>query len=258
MRERLRLDRAKLHLSALEEVPDHLSNTLQAIASRRANREPLAYIFGNWPFYGLDLIITPAVLIPRPETEGLVDLAAMAYQRLQSLKPTPRLVDVGTGSGAVAIALVKEGNLKEVMATESSREALEVARRNVIKHGLGGRVRLMEGDLLLPIEGTLDLIVGNLPYIPTSRLPDLQPEVQWEPQQALDGGPDGLDVIRRLLTQAKEKLASDGAILLEIDQGEARPLREFSKGLFPDAKVSVEKDLAGLDRYFLLELTQAK
>jgi len=258
LREKLKLDRAKLHLRAHEEIPDQLSDSLKVITSRRLKREPLAYIFGHWSFYGLDLIVTPDVLIPRHETEGLVDLTLMVCQRFHRLKPSLKLVDVGTGSGAVAVVLAKEGKVQEVLATESSEEALKVARRNVRKHRLGGKVKLLEGDLLEPVERPLDVIVGNLPYIPTSRLSHLQPEVQWEPRQALDGGPDGLDVIRKLLVQAKDKLVKGGVILLEIDQGEAEPLREFSKGLFPNASVLVEKDLAGLDRYFLLEMPQAK
>ncbi|MBM3926664.1 MAG: peptide chain release factor N(5)-glutamine methyltransferase [SAR202 cluster bacterium] len=253
LRETLGLDRTQLHLQAMESVSSILAEKLEHIVSCRAKREPLAYIFGHWPFYGLDIIVTPDVLIPRPETEGLVEIAMALCRRLQAKKPSRKVVDVGTGSGAVAVVLAKEAGLEEVMAADSSREALGVAHRNLCKYGLGHRVKLLEGDLLEPIASPLDLIIANLPYIPTSRLPNLQPEVRWEPRQALDGGPDGLNVIKRMLMQAKRKLAAGGSILLEIDEGQSEPLKAFSKDLFPNAAMSVEKDLAGLDRYFLLE-----
>jgi release factor glutamine methyltransferase len=253
LREVLGLDRAQLHLCAMELTSLEVSEKLESILARRVRREPLAYIFGHWSFFGLDFIVTPDVLIPRPETEGLVEIAAAWCKRNRENRPFPAVVDVGAGSGAISIALAKECDLKYVMATESSPQALEVAARNVEKHGLRARVKLLRGDLLEPVDGPLDLVISNLPYIPTGRLPHLQPEVHKEPRQALDGGADGLDIIKRLLMQAQDKLAHGGMVLLEIDEDQGEPLKAFSKALSPNCEISVEKDLAGLDRYFLLE-----
>jgi release factor glutamine methyltransferase len=253
LRDALGLDRVQLHLRAMEQVEVCVAEKLESFVSRRARGEPLAYIFGHWPFFGLDFIISPHVLIPRPETEGLVEMAIGFCRQLEVKSVRAKVADVGTGSGVIAVTLAKECNLQHVLAIDSSTQALDVAKKNVEKHALAGKVKVMEGDLLGPAKVPLHLIVGNLPYIPTNRLPGLQPEVQWEPRHALDGGPDGLDVIKRLLVQARGKLASGGIILLEIDDGQGEALKDFSAGVFPKPRVSVEKDLSGLSRYFMLE-----
>ena len=128
-----------------------------------------------------------------------------------------------------------------------------MARANVDKFGLGERIELLEGDLLEPISGRVDVIVANLPYIPSARLGELQPELGWEPRAALDGGADGMGLLRRLMGQAAGKLASDGVMLLEIDEGHGEALRRLAARLFPGASVLVEKDLAGLERILAVE-----
>jgi release factor glutamine methyltransferase len=212
----------------------------------RAARWPLPYLTGRCEFYGLRLRVNRAVLIPRPETELLVE-AAINRLRTTDRRP-PRVVDVGTGSGAIAIALAKHLPGATVIATEASLPALRVAAYNCRRHGLADRVRLLWGELLQPLDQPVDLIVANLPYIPTGDLAGLPPEVQHEPRLALDGGPDGLDAVRRLLDQAPEYLKPGGALVLEIGAEQGPAARALAVARFPAAEVSVLKDYASLDR----------
>jgi release factor glutamine methyltransferase len=184
----------------------------RALVARRAAREPLQHLLGFEGFDGLRLEVGPDVLIPRPETEGLE-------------RPRARVADVGTGRGAIACALAVRFPGVEVVAIDRSPAALAVAARNARAHGLADRVRLVAGDLLEPLAGPVDVIVANLPYIPGALLPALPPEVsRWEPRAALDGGPDGLSVLRRLVMAAPRALAPGGSILLEIGEEQAGPL----------------------------------
>jgi release factor glutamine methyltransferase len=207
----------------------------------------MAYLTGIREFWSFELDVTPAVLIPRQETEILVESVIKHFQGKAAA-----IADIGAGSGAICIALAKELPEAGVYATEVSREAMEVAQRNVDKHQLGDRVSLLYGDLLRPLEeaglrGRLNTVVSNPPYIPSGEIDNLQPEVRFEPRGALDGGPDGLDVIRRLLSESPEYLVPGGMFFTEIgfDQGEAVKELAVQAG-FVD--VIVVKDLAGLDR----------
>ena len=229
---------------------------------RRAAGEPVAYIRGMKEFYGLAFGSDPRALIPRPETERLVELAeAEVVRRLAAAprsadSPPLRIADVGTGSGAVAVALVvaleRRGIRSEfvVMATEVSPEALQLARENAVGHAVADRIRFVEADLLPPyLEAPFDLVLANLPYVRTAVIPDLPVATSYEPVLALDGGPDGLDVIRRLLERLHDgALASDGEGLLEIggDQGEA--IVTVVEEVVPGWTCQVEVDLGGLPR----------
>lgn len=243
--------------------PEHIMTpSEQALAeqlvSRRQRREPLAYILGSQPFFGLDLLVTPAVLIPRPETEELVERAIQwLNQRAAGRRETLaslRVIDVGTGSGAIALALAYALPELHVIGVDDAAPALEVARTNARRLGLERRVHFAAGDLLLPFAGPFDLILANLPYIPSAELPTLMPEVsQYEPRRALDGGSDGLEPLRRLLTQACTKLAPDGALMAEIGSQQGTPALAAASALMPDCRARVEKDLAGLDRILIVE-----
>jgi len=248
----MRMPRQDLFAQQEAEVGPPQEQALHDVIQRRLKREPLAYILGYKEFYGINLLVNPSVLIPRPETESLVEHAL--FMALMGME-TPELViaDVGTGAGAIAINLAIHLPAARIYAIDNTDPVLDVASYNIRAHNVADRVRLLKGDLLEPLEEPVDLVVANLPYIPTQRIPTLQPEVQWEPRPALDGGPDGLDLVRRLLRQAAgDKLKDHGIILLELDPEQMPPVRELARQLFPEAEITVEKDLAQLDRMLVI------
>ena len=243
----MRMARQSIFAEQETEVSGQQQAALDSLLERRFSREPLAYILGQREFYGISVMVTPAVLIPRPETEGLVEHALfMALMAMESTDLT--IADVGTGSGAIAINLAIHLPAARIFAVDVADVVLDVAAYNIQAHGVADRVSLAIGDLLDAVPEPVDLIVANLPYIPTERLPTLQPEVQREPKLALDGGPEGLDLVRRLLAQAEEKLKDHGIILLELDPEQVPIVQELALRHFPDGSTSVELDLAGLDR----------
>ena len=243
----MRMARQSIFAEQETEVTGQQQAALDEFLERRYSREPLAYILGQREFYGINVVLTPAVLIPRPETEGLVEQALfMALMGMESTELT--IADVGTGSGAIAINLAIHLPSAKIYAVDVQDAVLDVAAYNVRVHGVADRVNLAIGDLLDAVPEPVDLIVANLPYIPTDRIPTLQPEVQQEPVLALDGGPDGLDLVRRLLIQAEDKLNSHGIILMEIDPDQIPVVQELALQHFPEGSTSVEKDLAGMDR----------
>lgn len=217
---------------------------LEASLRRRVSGEPLPYILGHWEFYGLDLIVTPAVLIPRPETELLVE-QALAWLRC-SPADRPRVVDVGTGSGCIAIALATHRPGLRLIASDISPAALEVARQNARRCGLAGQIAFIQANLLPP-GGPYDLICANLPYIPRLALSGLAVS-RHEPRLALDGGPDGRALVRRLLAQATHSLAPQAALLLEIEASQGPDARALAEAHFPGASIAIVPDLAGRDR----------
>ena len=218
-----------------------------ALVARRADGIPLAYLTGERAFYDLTLIVTPDVLIPRPETEHLVE-RALAWA--QGRAGSPRIADVGAGSGAIAVTLARHLPAARVWALDVSRAALGVARRNAARYDLGERIHCVQADLLGPLlgaRGAFDLIAANLPYVPTSALEAL-PVSRREPRLALDGGPDGLAVIRRLLAQVPRVLAADGLLLLEIEATQGERAAALAAAALPGARVTVHADYAGHDR----------
>lgn len=217
------------------------------LVRERARRVPVAYLTGRKEFMGLEFTVTPDVLIPRPETELLVELAR---EHLRG-RPDPLAIDVGTGSGAIAVSLAVLEPRVRVRATDVSAAALAVARANAALHGVAGRVVFLQGDLLDPVpEDTVrraDLLAANLPYVPAAEIDGLFPEVRAEPRLALDGGPDGLDLYRRLVPRAAALLPPGALVLLEIAPCQAGAAR----GLFDPAdwaEVRCHRDLAGRER----------
>jgi len=217
---------------------------LQAFAARRAAREPLPYILGQIEFYSLTLHLTPSAIVPRPETEILVE-AAIARAAAHHIRLA---IDVGTGCGAIALALARHLPHLQVVATDISRDALAPARENVRSHDLADRVLLACADLLDGIRARAECITANLPYIPSGEFPDLQPEVRdFEPRIGLDGGRDGLEIIRRLSVQLFDHLCQGGFAALEVGAGQAA---EVAKLLLRAGLCDIEvlPDLAGIDR----------
>ena len=249
------IDRASLYSDPDRAFSDAEAQLLATLVARRCEREPLPYILGHWEFYGLDYIVNPAVLIPRPETETLVEEALLCALPMAQSKRPITIADVGTGSGCVAISLAKRLPQATVVATDISPDALEVARQNIERHDVANQIHLHEGDLLSNYDGKLDLIVSNPPYVPNGEVPGLQPEVALhEPSTALGGGSDGLSIIRRLMEQASEQLAPKGALMIEFNPPQSSVLLSEARSLWPNAECRVVKDLAGLDRVLVVEL----
>ena len=209
---------------------------LRDLVRRRAQREPLQHLLGTVEFLGLTLKSDARALIPRPETEQLCEILAGQAAAPECIWKTGRIVDVGTGSGCIALALAAKLPGAQVTGLDASDDALALAQENAARTELAGRVTFMKSNLLAAVEGPLDLIVANLPYIPTAELPGLQGEVQREPASALDGGADGLAIIRRLLPEAAAKLRAGGILAMEVGLGQAAqlaaelPLHGFSAG----------------------------
>lgn len=241
-------ERAELYARLGEPIPPAARARLQALVDRRLLREPAAYILGRAWFYGIELLVDPRVLIPRPETELLVEAALGCVEERFGGRAC-LIADVGTGSGAVAIALALHLPRARILATDASGEALEVARTNSARHGVGDRVELLPGDLLEPLPGPVDVIVANLPYVRDADIPHLAPEVRdFEPLAALAGGADGLDAVRRLLARAGDCLRPRGAVMLEIGQGQAEAAVMLARRHLPGSAVDTLRDLAGIER----------
>ena len=246
LRHVLEYDRARFYASLPDEIDGKSLRRVEILADRRIAHEPLAYIIGRREFYGLDLTVSPAVLIPRQETESLVD-AALEFARQRS-DDGISIADIGTGSGAIAVALAVNLPAAQVYATDCSTSALAVADRNRHRHGVADRVCLLRGDLLFPLPQPVDLILSNPPYIATKLMSGLAPEVQMEPRVALDGGEEGLEVIRRLFEQAPSKLRAGGVLMVEISPEQLDAVCEMAKNLFPGAEITHHDDLLGLPR----------
>jgi len=210
---------------------------------------PLPYVIGEWEFFGMLFKITPNVLIPRPETELLVETA---INWLQAHPQRTRIAEVGTGSGCIAISIAANLPGAKITATDISPEALTVAEKNAALHQVRDQIQLLENDLLSGVPGPFDLICANLPYIPSSALRQL-PVYLREPTLALDGGEDGLKVIGRLLEQTAQKLAQGGLALLEIEAGQADQAKALAAGCFPQAVIDTKLDLAGHHRLLIIE-----
>jgi len=224
-------------------------NGILNATARIVHGEPLPYVIGHWEFFGLDFHLTPAVLIPRPETELLVERAIIWLRA----HPTRRkAIDVGTGSGCIGISLAVNISEIHILLTDISLEALNVAHMNADSHGLLGRLEFIQADLLDGVSGPFDLICANLPYIPTP-LVNMLPVGEREPRLALDGGLNGTAVINRLLEQARKRLAPGGLLLLEIESSQAQAVTARANADYPTSKVQILKDLAGMDRCLEIE-----
>lgn len=252
LRHALGLDRTAFFASLKDEAPSAALKRFDGYIERRLRLEPTAYITGVREFFGLEFEVTPAVLIPRPETETLVEAAIELSKSRGRIRRGPVIADVGTGSGAVAVALAKNVPRSDVYATDSSAEALAVAERNARRHD-AERVMCLRGDLLSPLPEYADIIVANLPYVPSRDIDGLEPEVRdYEPRSALDGGPDGLGVIRRFLAEAPRYLRPNGCVCIEFGDRQAEAIRRLARAACPGMRLQVVKDLAGRDRVLVI------
>ncbi len=221
------------------------------LVAQRGNREPLAYIVGCREFYGLQIRVDPRVLIPRPETELLVEHALEIASHVAAL---PLIADVGAGSGAIAVSLAVHLPESTVYALDASAGALEVTAENARWHRVADRVHCLHSDLLAALPGPVDIVTANLPYVKTDEWQTLAPEIRdHEPRSALDGGPDGLALIVRLLATAEPYLRPNGAILLEIGAGQGVAATTLAHQHFPQARVLLVQDYAKLDRLVAVE-----
>jgi release factor glutamine methyltransferase len=246
------LDRDRTFLLAHPEENLSLNefDQYRLLVARRAEGYPLQYLTGHQGFFQLDFEVTSDVLIPRPETELIVEVG----MEILKDETAPFFADVGTGSGAIAISLLQELPRARAIAVDVSSAALEVAKRNAERHEVIDRLQFIKSDLFAAMASTdkFDLIVSNPPYVPANELNDLQREVRHEPQGALDGGPDGLAVIRRLLQDAPERLSARGHLVFEIGFNQ----HEAVKTLIDHAVwelIEIRKDLQGIPRTVVLE-----
>ncbi|MBI4323638.1 MAG: peptide chain release factor N(5)-glutamine methyltransferase [Chloroflexi bacterium] len=227
----LRVPRLKLYLDFERALTPAELETVRQLVKRRGQREPLQHIIGSTSFCGLEIQVNDQVLIPRPETELLAERARQFLDALAAgTSGPPNVLDFGTGSGCLAIALAAHCPCAQISASDLSPAALAVARQNAASHQLAARIRFSEGDgfRALPAEARFDLIVSNPPYIPSAEIDTLAPEVrEHDPRMALDGGPDGLDFYRRLAEQAAAWLRPGGKIMLEFGDGQAEAIRRI-------------------------------
>jgi len=254
-------ERGQLLVRQHEACPAGFAGIFEALVRRRERREPTGYIVGHREFWNLDIEVRPGVLVPRPETELLVEETlsrlspegagpdASAVPASAPRQSFVRIADVGTGSGCIAVTLARWLPRAEVVATDASEEALDVARRNAVCHDVLERVRFVQADLLAGVAGPFDAVVSNPPYVPAPDIAGLQPEVRnYEPLQALSGGADGLDVIRRLVPEAASVLRAGGWLLFEFGFGEADGVRAVIAAEPRLVLAEIRDDLAGIPR----------
>jgi len=246
----LGIGRAELHIRLEDTLSSKQAQELNQLIQRRLSHEPTAYITGHKEFFGLNFYVSYSTLIPRPETEMLVEKALELASNCSSMT----IADVGTGCGAIAIALAVHLAQAEVYAIDISAPALEVAALNSERHDVASRVHLLQGNLLQSLTDSVDLILANLPYVSDQGMRRLSDEIRlFEPKLALSGGPDGLQQISQLLAQAKDRLRSKGAILLEISPEQAAAVVDLVSRHFPEAAVKVIPDLSGRERVVVIE-----
>ena len=245
----LRVEKSQLYVSLDEPLELSARHRFGDFLVRRLHREPIAYITGCQEFWSLDFLITSDVLIPRPETERLVEITLQCARAVDCDLPL-RILDIGTGSGAIGVSLAKELPRAQVLATDVSPAALKIARHNAARHQVADRVQLRTSNLFDSIRGReFDLIVSNPPYVESREFAALAPEVsQWEPRTALDGGRDGLDFYRRIVAEGSHHLLPGGALIMEIGATMARETAEVLEGAGNYEPPRVYQDYARKDR----------
>lgn len=249
-------DRAWLLAHMQDSLSSEQSMVFEVTIDRRAKREPLQYLTGTQEFWGLEFVVTPDVLIPRPETELIVEAVLHSVQN-KSIPLT--IIDLCTGSGCIAISLSKELAFARIFATDKSEKALDVSQDNARRHGVSEHIRFLTGDLFGPLEeldirGQIDIIISNPPYVPEGDFRSLQAEVRdFEPKIALVAGPEGTEVHRRIINGAPLYLKKHGALIMEMGIGQAEKLDKMvrSSGAYEEPRVL--KDLAGIDRVIVAQ-----
>ena len=236
-------------------LDEKLQRDFADMIQRRTRREPLQHIIGNQEFWGLVFKVSPDVLIPRPETEFIVEAALAIVQDRNTLV---RIIDLCTGSGCIAVSLAKELTAARVIATDVSEKALAVARENTRRHGVSEHIRFLLGDLFEPLEeldirGQMDIIVSNPPYVQAGVLSTLQPEVRdYEPEIALISGPEGTEMAKRIIQRAPEYLKKNGALIMEMGLGQAKALTRMVEATGAYGYSELLKDLAGIERVLIV------
>ena len=255
----LKCSRGQLFLKMANSLPESLFVQLQGLLARRMQREPLAYILGEWDFRGLTLAVGPDVLIPRPETEQLVDAVASLFANAKGRMNSQRALDVGCGSGAIAISLLKEGLVSQVVAMDISEHALMLCQANAKRNAVTDKMSLVAADLRqMPFIGQFDLVVGNLPYIDSNEIDTLMPEVScFEPRLALDGGLHGTALFVELAAVLERILRPGGFLVLEIGADQENFIIELFQNRLYDS-LAVLPDYAGLPRIFSARRHPAK
>lgn len=248
----LQVERSILYAHPKRTLTPEEEQQFFTLIERRSRGEPVAYLTGHKEFYGLDFLVDKRVLIPRPETELLVETALNVCRQMLEAGRTPITADIGTGSGIIPVTLaVLEPRLPYLYATDISSDALEVAYLNCQLYHVEHRVRLLKGDLLAPLPEPVDILTANLPYVGTDEMGDLATDVSaFEPHLALFSGPEGLDLLRRFFTDLHEscKVLEGGVLLLEIGYRQREPLTSLLHELWPQAKIAFKKDYTGWDR----------
>jgi release factor glutamine methyltransferase len=240
-------------------LTDEETRAFQDLIARRCERRPTAYLTGTREFYGIELYVAPGVLIPRPETELLVEESLRFLRLRASENEPPVFVDVGTGSGAVVLAVAKNWSRARYLAIDNSQAALEIATLNAKRPKLAGRIEFLRGDLVESLPVNADVMAANLPYVRSSDLETLPPEIaRYEPRQALDGGEDGLAVIRRLIGLAPSRLSERGVLLLEIGDGQYDAVADLLRDALPASTCYGLADLSGIVRVVVADRARAE
>ena len=250
LRKALSIDQVKLYLFSHRALTQLQFASYKSLINKRIRGEPIQYILGRREFWSLDLKVTPKVFIPRPETELVVEEALKIFREARS--PTLRFMEVGTGSGAIAVALAKEMEGCFIVAEDVSWEAIVLARENAEIHGVSGNIRFLVGDLFSALKEAkcpFDLIISNPPYIPSSRIGTLPREIaEFEPRIALDGGPDGLQCIGKIVMGSRSFLKDGGWLMLELGERQGDAIAEMIRNAGFFESPSITKDYSGADR----------
>ncbi|MFC1898744.1 peptide chain release factor N(5)-glutamine methyltransferase [Chloroflexota bacterium] len=250
IRHTLNINRVQLYLTLYDELKDEEEDIFRQMLIRRLSGEPTAYITGHREFYGYNFYVNHNVLIPRPESELLVEKTIEIAKNYTA----PIITEIGSGSGAIAISLALNIPNALIYASDISASALKVARTNCQKHEVSDNIRLIKGDMLSELPISSDIIIANLPYVKES---EIDPD-NYEPQLALDGGKDGLDKIRQLCQQLKNRLHPDGSLLLEIGKGQKEAVCDILHHLYPKGEIEITRDLADIDRVVRLTHTSGR
>ena len=254
----LGVDRVYLYTYPERELAAREEQQYRELIDRRAQHEPVAYLTGTKEFYGREFIVDQRVLIPRPETELLVEAALEQVRLHLYVDRLPLVADIGTGSGAIPVTIaLEEPQLPYLYACDVSPDALEVARLNCERYHVEQRLRLLHGDLLAPLPEPVDILIANLPYVGTNEESFLAHDVlNYEPHQALFSGPDGLELLRRFCQEVQEsaKVKPGAVVLLEIGYQQREPLIRLLQALLPQSRITTQRDYAGWDRILQIAL----